>query len=161
MAAGVFAHDVDPPARHGSGEDVGADLMDPTRQRVPNPLLSSVERRRMAPPVCDPWDKRSDGRGGTDRWVPHVRVARAVEESMGRAVITGPIRAALGPRAISLFFCFVFFFILKSKFWISNFVVNLYSTFGGMIQTCHGEMNLFIYKFILYWLIFLPLFSIF
>jgi hypothetical protein len=54
MAAGVFAHDVDPPARHGSGEDVGADLMDPTRQRVPNPLLSSVERRRMAPPVCDP-----------------------------------------------------------------------------------------------------------
>jgi hypothetical protein len=54
MAAGVFAHDVDPPARRGSGEDVGADLMDPLTSEYPT--HSSVPRSvdRMVPIVRDP-----------------------------------------------------------------------------------------------------------
>jgi hypothetical protein len=59
-------------------------------------------------------------------------------------------------RTFFYYFLFFFSFLVLFSFYFelqilnSNFVANLYSSFGGMIQTCHCEMNLFIYKFILY-----------
>jgi hypothetical protein len=68
---------------------------------------------------------------------------RKGKQQMGRNGVLSPVRVRFA-FFILFFFCFCFLFILKSKFWISNFVTICTQLFEGMIQTCHGGMNLFL-----------------
>jgi hypothetical protein len=68
---------------------------------------------------------------------------RAVEESMDRAVITGPIPAALGHTPFLFFlFCFLFYFeiqILNFKF-CGKFVLNFWRYDSNMLLGTCSQM---------------------